>query len=184
MSEHGRPEAEAAVPASGLARFASSLEGRLRPVYTWLGYIGALVLGLLIIAMMYSIIGRRFFNSPLPGSADIIEMSLLVMTALVIGIEHLGHEKMTVDVLTKHFPKRLQDILAPAIYLIAIGILCVAVWQLIVWGIKIQDRGETTSGTLALAKYPFAYLAAFGLFTMIPIYLARFLAALGKAVKR
>jgi TRAP-type C4-dicarboxylate transport system permease small subunit len=184
MSEHGQPEGRAALPASGLTRFASSIESAYKPIYTWLGYVGAAVLGLLVIAMMYSVIGRRFFGAPLPGSADIIEMSLLIMTMTVIGLEHMGHEKMTVDAVANRLPRRFQEVLAPIIYAIAIVILGIAVWQLIVWGIKIQGRGETTPGTLQLPKYPFAYLCALGIFTLIPIYIVRFLNALARVVKR
>jgi hypothetical protein len=55
---------------------------------------------------------------------------------------------------------------------------------LIKWGIKIQARGETTPGTLKLPKYPFIYLAAFGVLTLVPIYVGRLLNALDKVVKK
>jgi TRAP-type C4-dicarboxylate transport system permease small subunit len=184
MSEHGQPEVEAALPASGLTRFASSIEAVYTPIYTWLSYVGAAVLALLVLAMMYSVFGRRFFGSPLPGSSDIIEMSLLIMTMTVLGLEHMGHEKMTVDAVLNRLPRRFQDVVAPIVYFIAIVILCIAVWQLIAWGIKVQGRGETTPGTLGLPKYPFAYLCALGIFTLIPIYLVRFLNSLAKVVKK
>jgi len=170
------------MPASGLARFASSFEAFLRPIYTWLAYIGAAVLGLLVLAVVYSIVGRQF-GGGLPGAQEVIEQSLVIITFTVMGLEHMGHEKMTVDVLARRLPQRAQRIIAPIIYLIAIGVLAIAVWQLVVWGMKVQDRGQTTMGTLSLPLYPFAYLGAFGIFTLIPIYLIRFLASVDRAVK-
>ena len=68
------------------------------------------------------------------------------------------------------------------IYCLAIVILAVAVWQLIVWAGALLERGETTPGVLELPKYPFAYLCAFGMFTLIPIYVARLLRAVGGVV--
>jgi TRAP-type C4-dicarboxylate transport system permease small subunit len=183
MSEHGQPETAETVPASGLARFASSFEAGLRPAYTWIAYVGAAVLGLLVLAVVYSIIGRQF-GAGLPGSQEIIEQSLVIIIFTVMGLEHMGHEKMTVDVIIKRFPDRLQSAIAPIIYLIAMAILAVAVWQLVVWGLRVQDRGQTTMGTLSLPLYPFTYLAAFGIFTLIPIYLVRFLAAVDRAVRK
>lgn len=184
MSEHGQPGGGQAAAPSVVAGLARRLEALYRPVYTWFGYIGAAVLGLLVLAMMYSVIGRRFFGAPLPGSSDLIEMSLLVMTATVLGAEHMGHEKMTVDVVVRRLPVGARRVLAPVIYLLAIAVLCVALWQMVAWGLKVQARGETTPGTLELPKYPFAYLMAVGVFTLIPIYIGRFLDALGKAVAR
>lgn len=183
MSEHGRPEGGQAVPASGLARFAGSMEGVMRPFYTWVAYIGAAVLGLLVLSVVYSIIGRRF-GAGLNGSQEIIEQSLAIIVFTVMGLEHMGHEKMTVDIVTKHFPKRLQRIIAPIVYLLAIAILAIAVWQIVVWGIKVQDRGRTTMGALSLPLWPFAYLAAFGIATLVPIYVVRFLTSLAEAGKK
>ena len=108
MNDHGRPEGDAALPASGLVRFADSFEALLRKIYTPISWVGAATLAALVVAMFYSVIARRFFNSPLEGSGDIIEMSLLIMTATVLGLEHLGHEKMTVDILIKRFSKKAQ----------------------------------------------------------------------------
>ena len=179
MSEHEQSGGEIAVPATGLAKVADAIEAFIKPIYTWLGYVSAVILGALVIAMVYSVVARRFFNAPLQGSGDIIEMSMLLLTFTALGLEHLGHEKMTVDVIADHLPRRLQALLRPFIYFLGFAILCMAVWQLVRWGIKIQDRGETSSGTLKLPKYPFAYVAAFGMLTVIPIYLARFLRALG-----
>jgi TRAP-type C4-dicarboxylate transport system permease small subunit len=154
MSDHRPPVEGAEAPAMGLAKFARQLEALYSPVYTWFGYLGAAVLGLLVLAMMYSVIGRRFFGTPLPGSSDIIEMSLLVMTATVLGAEHMGHEKMTVDVIVRRLPARAQRVIAPLVYLVAIGILCVALWQVIAWGIKVQGRGETTPARLSYRSTP------------------------------
>ena len=183
MSEHGQPEAEAAPSDSGLARFAASFEAVLKPVYTWLAYISAAVLGLLILAIVYSIIGRQF-GASLPGSREIIEQSLVVIVFLVMGLEHMGHEKMAVDIVIRHLPKRAQTIIAPLIYAIAVAILVIAVWELVAWGTRMYDQGRTTMGTLSLPIWPFAYLAAFGMATLIPIWFIRFLTSIDKAVRR
>ncbi|GEM_PF-4353438 len=182
MSDHRQADQTVAASTSGPARLARRLEDLYRPVYIWFGYIGAAVLGLLVLAMVYSVVGRRLLGSPLPGSMDITRLSLLIMTATVFGAEHMGHEKMTVDVLVKRFPASVRRVIAPLIYLIALAVLGIVLWQMIAWGIKIQARGETTPGTLEIPKYPFAYLMAAGVFTLIPIYVGRFIGSLGKAV--
>jgi TRAP-type transport system small permease protein len=183
MSEHGQPEREAAAPASGLAKFANSIEAFYKPIYTWLGYIGAAALGALVLAMVWSIIGRKFFNAPLKGSTEITQLGLVVMTFLVLAAEHMGHEKMTVDIIIKHFPRKLQEIIEPIVYILVIAIFCILCWQLVVLGTTYQG-GHQTLRNLDVKIYPFAYLAAFGIFTMIPIYITRFLKSLDTAVKK
>ena len=116
MSAHGPPEAHAPPPATALGRFANSMDAFLRPFYTWLCYVAAAVLGLLILTILYSIIGRRL-GAALPGSQEIIEQSLVIIVFGAMGLEHMGHEKMSVDVIARHLPKRVQMVIAPIIYI-------------------------------------------------------------------
>jgi TRAP-type C4-dicarboxylate transport system permease small subunit len=159
------------------------MEAALRPVYTWLGYIAAAALGLLVLTILYSIIGREF-GAPLPGSIEIREQALVIIIFAAMGLEHMGHEKMSVDVIARHLPKGVQKVIAPIIYIVAVAVLVIAVWQLVTLGMRDQDTGRTTMGVLALPRYPFVYLAAFGIATLVPIWVARFLRSIDRVVKR
>lgn len=184
MSEHGHAHgAQAAMPATAVGRAGQAIVKFLEPIYRWLGYAGALVLFALVIAMIYSAIGR-YISHPLTGAMDIIQYSFLVMIALAIGSEHLGREKMVVDAVVKLFPKKMQRGLEPVIHLLTVVILIIAVWVVIRHGVNLIERGEHTKGVLKLPKGPFAFIAAFGVFTLIPISVARFLEALDKLVKK
>jgi hypothetical protein len=67
-----------------------------------------------------------------------------------------------------------------ALVVIVLGVLC---WQLIRQGIRVQGFHQTTR-VLQIPIYPFLYLAAFGILTLIPVYLVRLLRALDKAAQR
>jgi TRAP-type C4-dicarboxylate transport system permease small subunit len=184
VSEHGSgSKTEAAIPATVFGRAGQGIVKFIDPIYKWLGWGGALVLFALVVLMIYSALGR-YIGHPLNGSGDIIQYSFLVMIALAIGTEHLGHEKMVVDAVVKFFPKKMQQVLEPIIHLLVIAILIVAVWQLIKHGVRLAERGEHTKGTLHLIKAPFAFVAAFGIFTVIPIMVARCLESIDRLVKR
>jgi TRAP-type C4-dicarboxylate transport system permease small subunit len=184
VSEHGQGSAaEAAMPATVWGRAGQAITKFIEPIYRWLGYGGAAVLFALVVLMIYSALGR-YIGYPLNGSGDIIQYSFLVMIALAIGIEHLDHEKMVVDAVVKLFPKKMQQVLEPVIHILVIAILILAVWQLIKHGIRLADRGEHTKGTLHLLKAPFAFIAAFGIFTLIPVMVARLLESVDRLVKR
>ena len=79
----------------------------------------------------------------------------MVIVFTLMGFEHMGHEKMTVDILVNRFPRRLQNIVACFIYLIATAILVIAVWQLIRLGHegagpRSDDHGGAESAHLPL----------------------------------
>lgn len=183
MSAHGRPEPAAAPPATVLGRSANSIESFIKPAYTWLGYLGAVTLGLLVLAMFYSIVARTLFNAPLAGSTEITQLALVLMVAFVFAIEHMGFEKMTVDILVKRFPAKMRAVIAPAVYLLILVALCVVCWQLIKLGNTYREAGQTLRN-VPVPIYPFTYLLVLGFVTLIPIYLVRFLRALDAAVKK
>jgi TRAP-type C4-dicarboxylate transport system permease small subunit len=184
VSEHGQdPKAEVAMPATVFGRAGQRIEKSIAPIYRWLGWGGALVLFALVVLMIYSALGR-YIGYPLNGSGDIIQYSFLVMIALAMGAEHLGHEKMIVDAVVKFFPKKMQQVLEPIIHLLVIAVLVLAVWQLIKHGVRLAERGEHTKGTLHLLKAPFAFIAGFGMLTLIPIMVARFCESIDRLVKR
>jgi TRAP-type transport system small permease protein len=184
MNEHGQPEGAAARPTTGLARAADSIEAFIKPIYKWLAYIGAAALGAMVLAMIWSIIGRRFFGAPLKGSTEIMQLGLVLVTFLVIGYEHVGrHEKMTVDIVAKHLPRRVQSIVQPIIYLLGIAIFCILCWQLVKLAMTYQEGNQHTRN-IPIKIYPFTLLAAFGIFTMVPIFVMRFLRSLAEAVRR
>jgi TRAP-type C4-dicarboxylate transport system permease small subunit len=184
VSEHGhQPEAEAEVPASVMGRVGQGIEKVITPIYNVLGWMGAAVIFALVVAMIYSAIGR-YLNHPLNGSGDIIQYSFLVMLALALGAEHLGHEKMIVDAVVRLFPKKFQMWLEPVINIMTIFILVIAVWFLIKHGVDLVHRGEKTKGTLHLLKAPFDFIITFGIMTLIPIAVARFCWSVDRLVKR
>jgi TRAP-type C4-dicarboxylate transport system permease small subunit len=183
VSEHGHGHEEAAVPVSVMGRVGQGIEKVITPIYGVLGWIGAAVVFLLVCAMIYSAIGR-YFGHPLNGSGDIIQYSFLLMLTFALGAEHLGHEKMIVDAVVKLFPKRFQMWLEPIMNILTVAILVIAVWFLIKHGITLVDRHEKTRGTLHLLRAPFDFLITFGIFTLIPIAVARFCWSVDRLVKK
>ena len=169
-------------PATVLGRVAVGIEKYIEPVYRWLGYAGALVIMLATATLIYAAFARMAGNA-LDGKPEVEEYGLLLMVALAMGIEHFGHEKMTVDALARLLPKKVQGIIAPIIFALVTAILVIAVWQLIEYGMGLQESGEWTR-SLNIVKYPFVYILAGGVFTLIPIYVARLLTSIDRLVKR
>ena len=122
---------------------------------------------------------------PSRGRPRLTQLGLVLMTFLVIGFEHMGrHEKMTVDIVSKHLPaEECRTIIQPIIYFLGIAIFCILCWQLVVLGHTYQDAHQTTRN-VPVPIYPFTYVAAFGIFTMIPIFVMRFLRSLDGLVKK
>jgi TRAP-type C4-dicarboxylate transport system permease small subunit len=161
---------------------AGYLEKLLSPIATWFSYVGATVLGGLVLMLLVSIISRRIFNSPLKGSFELTELSLVVITFSLLAFDNLRHESMIIDVLVKHFPARSRDILRVIIHFFTTAMLGVLGWQLVVQAIRVQGFHQTTR-ILEIPIYPLLYLAAFGILLLTVVYLKHFLVSLDKVIK-
>ncbi len=168
---------------SGISKAAGFLDKILTPVSTYIAYVGAAVLGGLVLMLMYSIIARRLFNAPLSGSLEMTELALVLIIFLILAYDSLKGESIIVEIIISHFPKRARAIIAAVIHFLATVMLAVLSRQLIVQAGRIHNYGQTTP-TLELPLYPFIYIAAFGTILLTVVYLKHFLNSLSTAVSK
>jgi TRAP-type transport system small permease protein len=175
----GHPNA----PRTIFGRIGRRLDMIVTPASTYFAYIGAAVLGFLVLMLIYSIIARRVFVSPLSGSFEMTELSLAVITFAALAYHLLRHEVMTVDIIERYIPKTARGVLEVIIKFLTVCMLGILCWQLIVQGIRVQGFHQTTR-FLRIPIYPFLYLGAVGIFVLGLVYLRYFLFSLDRVVKR
>jgi TRAP-type transport system small permease protein len=168
---------------AGEAKIAGRLNRILGPLSTYTAYIGAAVLGLLVLMLIYSIIARRAINMPLKGSMELTELALGIITFFTLAYDSLKGESMVVELITDRFPRRCQDIIGAIIRFLSTAILGILSWQLIVQGMRIYAYHQTTS-VLSIPLYPFLYIGAFGSMLLALIFLVHFLTSLEKAWRK
>jgi TRAP-type transport system small permease protein len=183
MKENTGSETMKKSESSGAGKIAGGLEKIMGPVSAWGAYIGAAILGMLVLMLIYSIIARRVINVPLKGSMEMTELALGVITFFTLAFDSLKGESMVVELITERFPRRCQDIIGAIIRLLSTGILGILCWQLIVQGMRLYGYHQTTT-LLSIPVYPFLYIAAFGTFLLAVIYLMHFLYSLDKAWRK
>jgi TRAP-type transport system small permease protein len=164
-------------------RIASAVKKIMGPISTYTAYIGAGVLGALVLMLMYSILARRLANAPLMGSYEMTQLGLMLIAFTMLALDSLHGESMIVEIIVERLPQRARKITAVVIHLLSTGILGILTWQLVVYGEKIRGFGQTTS-TLGIPLTPFVYVAAFGTLLLTVIYLMHFLYSLDKACEK
>lgn len=167
----------------GIRKAAIYFDKVISPISTYTAYVGSAVLGFLVLMLIYSIIGRRFFDTPLKGSFEMTELCLVAIAFTLLAYHCLNHEVMTVEVIERHFPQRFREILEVVIRFLTISMLMVLCWQLIVQGIRVQGFHQTTR-VLQIPIYPFLYLAALGTFLLANVYVKHFLYSLDRVVNK
>jgi TRAP-type transport system small permease protein len=165
-----------------IGKIAANIRRIMTPVATCSAYVGAAVLGLLVLMLIYTIFARRLFDAPLKGSLQLTALALGVITFLILAFESLNGESMIVEVIVERFPSKARSIIGVIIHFLSAAILGVLCWQLVVQAIKFFGYHQTTP-IIAIPVYPFLALAAFGILLLTLVYVMHFIESLDKLRK-
>lgn len=104
---------------------------------------------------------RFFFNAPYRGVYELMGLSGAIIIAFALGYTQKKKNHIVVDILTNHFPKRVNRILDGVSYFISMILFAIVSWQVFVWGLKVSKSGEV-SETLKIIFHPFIYCVSIG----------------------
>jgi TRAP-type C4-dicarboxylate transport system permease small subunit len=123
--------------------------------------LGSTVLTAMMLLTVSDIILRRFFNSPLPYSFELVEFILVVVAYSYIVYTTSTARHISVDTLTSRFPTLLRKRLRTIGDFVTIILFGLIGWQNILQGINVYNLGTTTA-ILQVPKFPFQFWVAFG----------------------
>lgn len=133
----------------------------LQRLSTYIAYIGALSLFLMMCLTIADVAGRYLFNSPILGAFELTEYMVLILifSFLAYAQSHKAH--INVDLFMMLFPESIK------IYIeIFNHIACLAIMVLITWtgfekAVEVMEAGEA-SPNLTIPSYPFVFFLVAG----------------------
>jgi len=146
-------------------------------------YVSAACAGLIMVMVSADAMGRYLFNKPIKGVTEFVEEYLMAMMIfLALSATNRSGYHLKVELLEKHFPRRVKAVLNPVIELVGLGILLlimVASWDSF---LRAAETGELSVGMVAYPLAPAYFFVPFGC-ALICIRMLRHLVALirGKA---
>lgn len=126
-----------------------------------LNLIGVCVIPLIAINVTADVIGRYFFNHPIPGALDMSELLLVVVVCFALPYTASVRGHMTVDVVTSRLSARMQSISSVLVGLIGLPVLWLLAYYGIWEGINTYRSGLETA-ILHIPIYPFKFVVAIG----------------------
>lgn len=138
--------------------FLSSFSGTIN---RWCQYISGVIAALLMIMSTVDVVGRHFFNRPLPGTAELTGLGMVPLVFLALGAcQHYG-EHITMDVVFTRLPKKAQPVVRAVAELLSLILVAVICWQF--WGYAARmAAGGYSTGVLRLPLWPWVYVALVG----------------------
>lgn len=129
-----------------------------------------------------NVVLRAFFNSPIPGDVELIEIAMICTGFLGVAWCALKGKHIRVDLLVAYFPKRAQCIIDALGYLAVLGASTIIAWQSIVEGLANREI-HRASPSLEIPIFPFYWVMSLGyavLCLAIFVLLARSISAMVK----
>jgi TRAP-type C4-dicarboxylate transport system permease small subunit len=121
-------------------------------------FIGMFLAIPLMLLTVGDVMGRSFFNKPIPGTFELSEYMLAVIVLLGAAYTQQVKGHVGVDFLTSRYAPRTQAVFQAVTTLAGLAIIAILVWQGYLEGI----HERAVSDQLRVPQWPFKLLVAVG----------------------
>ena len=132
-------------------------------IIRYLFYLAVVPVFLMMILTVIDVTGRYFFNNPLTGTVELIELFLPIFCVLSWAYVQVKKGHITIDLVINSMPPRAQTALNIFTSIIAIFIISLIAWQTIPM-VSLSNRMHEGTDLLGLPIWPFKLTLFFGLF--------------------
>ena len=144
-----------------------------------LSYAGTSFLIVLIGLSTVDVVLRYFFNSPIPGTIEIIELTMVVLVFFSIAYTHVTKSHVRVEVLSGVLKPSGKLILESIACFNSIVVLLLVIWRSAVFAFETPDMTMIHGIPIT----PFAALVPLGSILMLLLFIRDYLEILAKSVK-
>jgi TRAP-type C4-dicarboxylate transport system permease small subunit len=124
-----------------------------------MGYVSAVVIGLLMMVVVADVCGRYFFNSPIMGASELACFLMIIIVFPALAWAALTEKHVKVDILVSRFPPRVQAIFSSVTLLIVLGIFVIITWRSVLESMAVHN----VTSLLRLPHAPFYWIMTVGL---------------------
>jgi TRAP-type C4-dicarboxylate transport system permease small subunit len=167
----------------GFEKVISKFYRIIKPVSKVSSGIGMVCLAVMMLLTTADVFLRYVFDKPITGSYELIQFMMAITVSL--GLAYCGLEKghVTIDVLTSHFPERIQAIIDSIVGFLGLLVAAVMTWQGCIYVLTIGES-HLLSSVLLIPVYPFVAIVAFGLALYAIVLVLHLLEFIAKGMHR
>lgn len=145
----------------GVIKKAQCAENKIDALSRLLGIIAIVILVAMMLFTVTNVVLRAFFNRPIPGDVELIEVAMVCTSFLGLAWCAIKEKHIRVDLLVQYFPTRAQGIIELIGYIGALGASIIISWQSVNEGLANKGINRLTA-SLGIPVYPFFIVTAVG----------------------
>lgn len=165
-----------------LENAANSLEKFAKPVSRFADGTGRVILALMVLLITTDVVMRYFFNSPIKGSFELIQIMLAMIVFLGLANTQVLKSHVTITLFTGKLSSSTRAGLGSATYLLCLIIFGLITWRCFMQAEVLRSSG-TTSDSLAIPIFPLMWLVTIGSAMLWVTFLIDFLKSLDSVIK-
>ncbi|SDO34800.1 TRAP transporter small permease [Desulforhopalus singaporensis] len=119
-------------------------------------------LAAMMFLMAADVVGRYFFNAPIPGGLELVEYMMAVIVPFSIAYCALQKSHVAVDLVVDRLPRPVRRLLGVIVTCLSILFVAVISWENIAY-IGETYRSNLTSAVLKIPAFPFVAAVAIGM---------------------
>lgn len=148
------------------------LESYFQAFTKFFSRIGAGVLVCMMLLITFDVVSRYFFNKPVQGTFELVEVMMGVVVSLSIAYCGLQRGHVSVELLTDQLsvkPRRIVDIIHTVVCIVFFAAVSFKVSQQAV----VIKESETVTVLLEIPIYPFLWILSFGAALLALVYFSQ-----------
>jgi TRAP-type C4-dicarboxylate transport system permease small subunit len=166
-----------------LSRFASLAVRTILKLSRVVNYVGASVLGLLILFVAGDVIGRYIFNAPIKGDFELVVLATGIIACLGLADALANDGHIRIDILTSRFPRSVRLVLDVFAHFLGCILWAFVAWRVFLYGITLK-KSHSISGMLPIPVFPFVFIVAFGCVVLCLVFVTKLAYCLAEVTKR
>lgn len=166
-----------------VTRIAQYVEGWIYGLSKIMGIIAIIVLVAMMLFTVLDIFLRAFFNSPIMGDVEIIEMSMVCVGFFGLAWCAMRGMHIKVDLIVAFLPKRVQEIINSVNYIFGFGLCFLFAWRGLLEGLANRDMNALTN-ILNAPLFPLFWIVALGYAALCLAILVLLVRSFKGAIKR
>ncbi|MFC1863602.1 TRAP transporter small permease [Thermodesulfobacteriota bacterium] len=166
-----------------LLNISQFIESKINIISRVLGIIAISVLVVMMFFTVLNVIMRAFFNNPIPGDVELIEVGMVCVSFLGLAWCAVKGMHIRVDLVVSFLPKRIRAIIDTFGYLIGLGIFILLARQAFLEGISNRELNNM-SATLGFPMFPFYWVTSLGYAVLCLAVLILLVRSLSEAINK
>lgn len=138
----------------------------IKKIILFSAFLSGICIFLMMLMTMWDIIGRRFFNSSVPGVYELSSLGLVVISFLAMGYPQIEGENVGVTMLYDRMKPKVKAVMDLGISILCIALFSVVVKQTFTFASRMADSNQITP-VLHIPLQPFVYITIIGIIVLI-----------------